>query len=578
MGCYPYPCLPLNPGFEEDKIVCTLKTRSLFKGSNYEALSYTWGGLDDLRMVTLNDHKYLVTAHLQNALLKLRKRHAMRRLWVDALCINQADTDERLHQVELMKLVYQNANRVLVWLGSASSDSDLAINYIEERAQDKRNGQFGSTVPTNGLHVTACRAVYSLLRRSYWNRLWIMQEVSVPSAGPLIGCGHRWLSWRVWGDGIFQIRADIRQLHGKMLQGQQIDNDELVALRELFYNFFELDEIRKKAQAENSKVTPSIASASQEPERSNFVERLRIGRYKEATDQRDHIYALLGLVNGLVTKKLSEIRIVPDYTKSFGLVHCEAFKLALHAENSREILELRNHLPQPLLPTWLPDLANGKSTLCPALVSRQWDAGGSFPPHYRPQVLDGARELKVRGVLVDTVDAVVDLTGFESASSSFIQRVYRTALATKTYDISPHCCRYLEEAIWRTLVGNRSATNSSPCPQSYGAMYSSLLRESRDAIDTSPFVQAMFNATCYAKASPHRRFLRTRDGLLGLGTPDCKEGDFVCILYGYSMPVLLRARQMCHEFVGSAYVHGIMRGEAMPAQHLNESSVEFTLR
>jgi hypothetical protein len=51
----------------------------------------------------------------------------------------------------------------------------------------------------------------------------------------------------------------------------------------------------------------------------------------------------------------------------------------------------------------------------------------------------------------------------------------------------------------------------------------------------------------------------------------------VCILYGYSMPVILRRHVDSNDFLGSAYVHGIMRGEALPSYDLDESDVEFTI-
>jgi hypothetical protein len=143
-----YPCLhldytkreirilELHPGLEKDKIVCTLTSTILFEDRDYEALSYTLGNVDDVQMITLNDEIYPVTSILKCALRHLRKQDVIRRLWIDALCINQADNDERLHQVKLMKLIYQGASVVLVWLGLAGDSSDLAISFLEEKAME----------------------------------------------------------------------------------------------------------------------------------------------------------------------------------------------------------------------------------------------------------------------------------------------------------------------------------------------------------------------------------------------------------------------------------------------------------
>jgi hypothetical protein len=92
-------------------------TISLSEDVYYEAVSYTWGDLSNLRPITLAGFDWHVTNNLEIALQHFRYRHAVRRLWVDSLCINQQDNQERLHQVNLMRFVYQNAGRVLVWLG-----------------------------------------------------------------------------------------------------------------------------------------------------------------------------------------------------------------------------------------------------------------------------------------------------------------------------------------------------------------------------------------------------------------------------------------------------------------------------
>ena len=75
----------------------------------------------------------------------------------------------------------------------------------------------------------------------------------------------------------------------------------------------------------------------------------------------------------------------------------------------------------------------------------------------------------------------------------------------------------------------------------------------------SPFTE-MVNLTIRSGNRPCRRFFVTTTSFMGLGTPECNEGDVICMLYGYSMPVLLRSELGYNTFVGSAYVHGIMHG------------------
>ena len=73
---------------------------------------------------------FKVRPNLHAALQQLRLRDRPKRLWIDAICINQEDNDEKNAQVSLMADVYSKATSVCVWLGEASSDSTLALNFI----------------------------------------------------------------------------------------------------------------------------------------------------------------------------------------------------------------------------------------------------------------------------------------------------------------------------------------------------------------------------------------------------------------------------------------------------------------
>lgn len=71
-----------------------------------------------------------VTSNLEAALRALRSR-GHKKVWVDALCINQKDLTERSLQVLRMGIIYSKAKNVLVWLGPASKESDSAFDYME---------------------------------------------------------------------------------------------------------------------------------------------------------------------------------------------------------------------------------------------------------------------------------------------------------------------------------------------------------------------------------------------------------------------------------------------------------------
>ena len=108
---------PLNP-----------KRLLRFGWGDYLALSYTWGDANQRRNITVNGATISVTANLEAALRSIRDSRVLKagvKLWVDALCINQDDLEERNRQVKRMQSIFSNAQSVFVWLGEAAGKSIL---------------------------------------------------------------------------------------------------------------------------------------------------------------------------------------------------------------------------------------------------------------------------------------------------------------------------------------------------------------------------------------------------------------------------------------------------------------------
>jgi hypothetical protein len=101
----------------------------------YTALSYQWG--KDKRHVPINvdDGNVLVTANGDAALTQLRKTNGVNYLWIDAICINQDNIDEKGFQVAMMDQVYSKAESVIIWLGEACDDSDGALEWCKQASR-----------------------------------------------------------------------------------------------------------------------------------------------------------------------------------------------------------------------------------------------------------------------------------------------------------------------------------------------------------------------------------------------------------------------------------------------------------
>lgn len=102
------------------RIQCHLRRAFLDQCSPDVALSYCWGNPTVTAPILLNDHEHQVTKNLASALHYIRgSLEPGVSIWIDALCINQADTGERNHQVQLMRDIFQSSNLVIAWLGHA---------------------------------------------------------------------------------------------------------------------------------------------------------------------------------------------------------------------------------------------------------------------------------------------------------------------------------------------------------------------------------------------------------------------------------------------------------------------------
>jgi hypothetical protein len=86
--------------------------------SSYEALSYVWGSPEGNAVISCHGQEIPITKNCELSLRQLRCRFRTRRLWVDAICINQKDIEERSNTVSIMDKVYHNAQHVQIWLGS----------------------------------------------------------------------------------------------------------------------------------------------------------------------------------------------------------------------------------------------------------------------------------------------------------------------------------------------------------------------------------------------------------------------------------------------------------------------------
>lgn len=189
--------LTLLPGRFNSELRMSLKTASFTENTvpRFEALSYTWGSTENPVDILIKNTKNIfndssfctltVTRNLAEALPFLRHENRSRVLWIDAICVNQQDLNERSSQVKRMADIYSKATKVVVWVGLESDDSpiamdcmrEIAANVVLHRGQhqmttsaDERWREGGRSLPFSTAQMLA---ISNFIHRPWFERLWI---------------------------------------------------------------------------------------------------------------------------------------------------------------------------------------------------------------------------------------------------------------------------------------------------------------------------------------------------------------------------------------------------------------------
>jgi hypothetical protein len=629
----------LNPS-PEGCINCSLVVTDLDNNPSYTALSYTWGDpnwttnreppssasniIDGPRSSILCTGKLLqVTKNLFDLLIQLRERGFRDAIWIDAICINQADADERDSQVSIMGRIYEMAENVLVWLGRGTEGTketlqlvqriagippayydafktDPAIYGVSDPEGNARPGPELITVPT--ITHTEMKVLAPLMLSQWFTRCWIVQEFALAPKTVILWDHHE----IVW-DHILSVSDFIVTINWSELAGKYVKDPRNVRELSTFCQLpLDLEVLRMVIQ--KSEYMP-------------LYDCLRISRNFNATDPRDKVYAFLGLLNAstraLITPNYREM-VEKTYTRAAIAVIMESGNLKLLA-NLEDMSQRSLHS----LPSWVPDLtcAGMFTTLG---FSQRFDAarGQRLDPMTTTK-LESHSILQLKAVQVDCVSAMADsddnwLYPGHGCTASFRLMINQHRVGSRY----PRTQQSLIEVLWRVLITDMGPTNQSPAPLSHSSQFkhyliayhpsienledetaASEVLESIEALtilaltfsndddrtsetlpsldeivsfqgglesegkmqrirrDAEDFRQTL-QATMWA-----RRLFSTEQNLLGITAKSIKPGDGIWLVPGSRVPLILRKLSNGHYvFVGEAYLHGIMNGEAMMAE------------
>jgi hypothetical protein len=381
---------------------------SLTDAPPYCALSYTWGAEGGCDTIRLDDRRFSLTKNLFQALCHLapRVRSLGFLLWVDAICINQEDIEERSQQVVLMREIYQQARVIKIWLGAPlehklntlafikilelgelmaevliGDDKDHSIDKLE--ALISRPGVF--PVVDGRINDPVINAIFCILGQPWWQRAWIIQE-STCEPLTIVFCGQI---------GIALKRFDLL-IH-------------FLGMAVSVTNFSEED-----SGLANVATVNSVRTRYNFGSNLGLLETLDYFRQSKCKDPRDKVYAALSVT------QTKEPKIIPNYHKSLNDVYLDVVQSSLtrnghedtrldflsYVERSRD-MALGDGIS---LPTWMPDWRmQSESSLMGTRRRRHPNRPSSsdleaFGLSWAPYIIPKVNELIVRGWVVDFVD------------------------------------------------------------------------------------------------------------------------------------------------------------------------------
>jgi hypothetical protein len=547
---------------------------------SFTALSYLWGKPSRTYPIIANQKSLGVT---KNLLIFFRE--AQRRLdandecsktfhgwlWIDAVCINQDDQLERSQQVRHMKTIFEAAHDMIIWLGEGRGRTGEALDVMREVAayglnnnerldvriiedQPEHICELSGPRFTCRFPIPSLKVIDKNFHLGYWYRSWIFQEASTPKgtktnrdANGSAATGTTWVCQRA--------------VHIPFVQ-------YLTACRHLSWAFANKPKrFHRDIRGVTNGPLLTIQSFQHYRLECGYVDTiynlLVETRDSEATDARDKIYAILGLASDT-----NDLDIKPDYELSTAEIFTQLAARVIKSHQSLDCLGSAGIVKHKDIPSWAADWEQN-----------YWRV--PFPFHHRARVLDTERFVTAKTRIYNASEGMVPNIDFDSSErkllvSGFIFDTIREVKSSKgrrwSSDVEPAEC--WQE--WISLVRQIGDVYVSSC--STFEAFAKLLKADVHAvyIDGSAdrgsafeeFTSLEVNAFTLNdfgthNATAHRRLFATKNGYLGLAAAGTEIGDSICIVGGSQTPMVLRAVDDEWLFVGQAYIHGIMDGEAV---------------
>jgi len=497
------------------------ESHNLPSSPDFTALSYTWGSCVEIGgsnenneeqeyLVECNGQRHPVTENLFDFLNTVGQDF----LWIDALCINQKDDDEKADQVSLMGQIYAAAHIVIMWLGNDTSDldefvflHDKFLPELDQRGMDVYGQSLWDLAFLKEIGIDSVEQWQSYWlayfrfyrRRRFFSRAWIVQEY-VLGRNQIFFCGRTalhpnqmirlsyYMTGSAWGQDIAYLDFDVPNM-------VLFPMEEFSGIRGTVFE--EREDSRDfrvtKGGVEGvwlRRIFESVSGATT-PEARWFcfllllVERIRS---LSATDPKDKIYSILGLANLQLPKSLPP-PIRPNYRLSTEEVYTSVSAQIIQSIPFLTLLSCVQELPEHRnqnLQSWVPDYSCERQ--CTPLV---WLGGketqslsGDETEHTQPvpgsiyntslanASVPSFREicgdaLVVTGAYFDRVEEVSDMLEKVSVRGGIFTLL---KLCTHLDPVYTATGQPRIEALWRTMIADVD-DGKCPAPDNIGECF-----------------------------------------------------------------------------------------------------------
>lgn len=599
--------LTLYPGSATETLHCAIETVSLDAPTrdDYEALSYCWGDTTDKNIIHIKStgsangsddefRPFRVHNSLYIALLHLRPSSGPpRKLWADAICINQDDYAERAQQVTTMPQIYHHAKRVVIWLGPITPRRQLCVAKIQEIQGNLDRLSQVSRVYTDvewlQLVREAAKTVASDREDAQWflqqwaecdfdwfTRTWVLQEVA-NSRDRIVLCGNEELSW----DTLCSL---VRRIHLAKQEGSWTIFLTPSIMPPPFLNL--VNDVRTPGRTTTDPAT-----------RQGILETIIAAHVMKATDARDKLFAMLQFgedtsVHVGMDLNLQDPRIRPDYRKDSTTVFCDFVRWWIDKHKSLRILSAvhtlrhrgwqQTYCGKPLdihelpYPTWSLNLSyGGDSDGAQATLGLGVDTGYNASASTQPSIFASSPEdnhiLKIAGHRICRIQEIEPFPFWEPCDPRTAWLELRKVFG-QIFD--PTASRTPND-LGGIFKQNKPKDSKRERIREFEARHFTCHRRGfyQGSQRTLPCI-----SPCYFVAEGPLHETSSRRGLC---PHNARPGDIVVMLFGGAALYLLRPKSkepdsahagemgvqqldsQQHYFVGECYLHEYMNGRAL---------------